>query len=184
MTGKRIAYTAIALAGLAAVGVVAWDRLHVRPPALAAAEAADPPKAPDDKGRAADGDAVRAAMQDFAAAFAKGDAKALAALWTEEGEYVGDDGASLHGRAELEDGYSQFFKKHPDVRLELTVDSVRFVSHGAALVEGAARTHTADKAAEPTSSRVSALLTEENGKWLVALLREWPDDDAALRDVD
>ena len=31
---------------------------------------------------------------------------------------------------------------------------------------------------------VSALFTRENGKWLIALLREWPDQGAALRDVD
>ena len=185
MTGRRTALTTVVLAGVAAVCVgVAWDNLRIRPPALNVAEAADPPKAPEEKGRAADGDAVRAAAKDFVQVFDKGDAKALAALWTDEGEYVAGDGATLHGRAEIEDGYSQFFKKNPDVKLDLTVESIRFISHADAVVEGSARTHSAAKAAEPTSSRVSALFTREKGKWLVALLREWPDEGVALRDVD
>jgi len=168
-----------------AAGVgVAWNRPGLQPAPLRAAEAADKPKAPDEKERKADGDAVRAAAKDFVKLFAKGDAKGLAALWTEEGEYVADDGTTLRGRAEIEDGYSQFFKKNPDVTLDLDVESVHFVSHDNAVAEGVARTHSGAKAAEPTSSRVSALYALENGKWLLALLREWPDEGAALRDVD
>lgn len=185
MTGRRTALTTVVLAGVVAVCVgVAWDNLRIRPPSLNVAEAADPPKAPEDKGRAADDEAVRAAAKDFVQVFDKADAKALAALWTEEGEYVAGDGETLHGRAALENGYSQFFKKNPDVKLDLTIESIRFVSHDDAVVEGTARTHSAAKAAEPTSSRVSALFTRENGKWLLALLREWPDEGAALRDLD
>ena len=97
--------------------------------------------------------------------FEKGDAKALADLWTEEGEYVADDGVTLHGRAALEDGYSQFFKKNPGVKLDLTIDSVHFVSHDDAVVEGFARTHAGAKAEEPTASRVARCSPEkmENG---------------------
>ena len=51
-------------------------------------------------------------------------------------------------------------------------------------MEGTARTHKHAKAGEPTSSRVSALFQREKGQWLLALLREWPDEGAALRDVD
>jgi uncharacterized protein (TIGR02246 family) len=137
-----------------------------------------------DKDREADRDAVRTAVKDFAQTFEKGDAKALADLWTEEGEYVADDGTTLHGRAALKDGYTQFFKKNSDAKLEVTIESVRFISHDSAVVEGAARIHKGAKAGEPTSSRISALYAHENGKWLLALLREWPDNGAALRDVD
>jgi uncharacterized protein (TIGR02246 family) len=140
--------------------------------------------APGDKDREADCDEVRTAVKVFVQTFEKGDASALASLWTEEGEYVADDGTTLHGRAALKDGYTQFFKKNPDSKLEVTIESVRFISHDSAVVEGAARTHKGAKVGEPTSSRISALYAHENGKWLLALLREWPDNGAALRDVD
>lgn len=192
MNGRRIVLTAAVLAAGAVAGLAAaWGGSHTAPPALTAAEpaakpapAADDKKPTDDKDREADREAVRATVKDFIKAFDKGDAKALADFWTEEGEYVAGDGTTLHGRAALEDGYFQFFKKNPDVKLELTIESIHFISHENAVVEGIARTHARAKAEEPTSSRISGLFVLENGKWLVALLREWPDDGAALRDVD
>ncbi len=137
-----------------AIGLgAAWDRLRIPAPALNAAEPADKPpaaadkdKAPDETARPADQDAVRAAVNDFIKVFEKGDAKGLAALFTEEGEYVANDGATLRGRAAMEDGYAQFFKKNPDMKLEAAVDSVRFVSQDNAVVEGSARSHQAGKA--------------------------------------
>ncbi len=185
MALRNVGWLIAVLTGVSAVGVgFGWSRMGVQPGPLSAAETADPPKAPDDKDRAADEAAVRAAVKEFGQAFEKGDAKALAGMWTEEGEYVADDGATLRGRAAIEDGYSQFFKKNPDVKLDMTIESVHFVSHDSAVVEGAARSYKNAKAGEPTSSRVSALYAHENGQWLIALLREWPDEGAALRDVD
>ena len=170
MTRTRIAWVAV-VAGAVAVAVgAAWDRLRVAPPALNAAEAADRPpaaadkdKAPDDEARPADQDAVRAAVKDFIKVFEKGDAKGLAGLFTEEGEYVANDGATLRGRAAMEEGYAQFFKKNPDMKLDVTIDSVRFVSQDNAVVEAAARSHRAGKAEEPTLSRISACTSARRG---------------------
>jgi uncharacterized protein (TIGR02246 family) len=193
MIGKRVAWTVAVLAVVGAgVGVV-WDQLRIQPPTLNAAEAADKPSAavdkdlpkpPEKKEREADRDAVQAAVKNLEKVFEKGDGKTLADLWTEEGEYVGDDAATLRGRAAIADGYAQFFKKNAGVKLELTIESVRFLSRDSAVVEGAARSYKGGKAGEPTSSRVSALYARDNGQWLIALLREWPDEGAALRDVD
>jgi uncharacterized protein (TIGR02246 family) len=194
MNGTRIAWIAVVLAGAAGVGVGAgWDRLRNQPAALNAAEPpARPPAALDkDKDKAADGparpadeEAVRAALKDFSNAFEKADAKALAALFTEEGEYVADDGATLRGRAAMEDGYAQFFKKNPDRKLEVKIDSVRFVSRDNAVVEGSARSYKSGKPGDPTLSRISALYVREKGPWQLAMLREWPNDGTTLDDVD
>jgi uncharacterized protein (TIGR02246 family) len=199
MIRKRIALIAAVLAGVVGVGLgAAWDRLRIQPAPLNAAEPADKPtaaadepaaapdkdKAPDDKPRDADRNAVRAAVNDFVKAFDKGDAKGMANMWTEEGEYVTDDGTTLRGRAAIEDGYSQSFKKSPGLKLDVNVESIRFVSHDSAVLEGVARSHKGDKTGEPTASRISVLFARENDKWLLALLKEWPDDAAALDDVD
>src|SRR5690349_5399586 len=50
-------------------------------------------KAPED--RPADREAVRKALDAFCAAFQKGDAKAVADLWTPTGEYVSDEGTTI-----------------------------------------------------------------------------------------
>ena len=192
MNGKRIALIAAVFVGAAAVGLGAvWDRLRVRPsdlnasePAAKPAAAADKSKAPDEPARKADQEAVRAAVKDFIKAFEKGDAKGLTALFTEEGEYVANDGATLRGRAAMEDGYAQFFKKNPDMKLEVNVDSIRFVSKDNGVLEGAARSYKAGKPGDPTTSRISGLYVRENGQWRLALLREWPDEGTTLDDVD
>src|SRR5262245_50414116 len=60
-----------------------------------------PPKtagAKDSK-HAADEAAIRKETADFIKAVEKGDAKAVAAAWTEDGEYIGEDGTTIRGRA-------------------------------------------------------------------------------------
>src|SRR5262245_28581417 len=52
---------------------------------------------------------IRKQAADFVRAFNKGDAKTLAALWTEEGEYIDDDGTTYRGRAAIEEVYADFF---------------------------------------------------------------------------
>ena len=37
--------------------------------------------------------------------------------------------------------------------------------------------------APPTVSRVSTLFAREDGQWRIALLREWPDEEASLREL-
>jgi uncharacterized protein (TIGR02246 family) len=142
-------------------------------------------KANDEVGAAkhkADEDTIRKAAADLSAAIEKGDAKALADLWTEEGEYIGGTGTAIHGRSAIEAAYAQNFAKDPRTKVELSIDSIRFVSRASAIVEGHAQSQKG-KADQPGSSRFSMLLARENGNWLIALLREWPDEGITLRDM-
>ena len=81
-----------------------------------------------DSSRDADREAILQSARDFAAAFEKGDAKAVAALWTEEGEYESDDGTILRGRAAMEAAFAAHFKGHPAGKMEIKVESIRFPS--------------------------------------------------------
>src|SRR4029450_12487203 len=87
------------------------------PGANAAAKAEEPQ-------RAADREAIRRQSGDFVQAFAKGDAKAVAASWTEQGEYYDDTGTALRGRAEIEQEFAQFFKEHPTSQVAVEIDSI------------------------------------------------------------
>ena len=51
--------------------------------------------------RAADEATIRQATKDFVLAFNSGDSKAAAAFWTEEGDYVGDDGDAVRFRERI-----------------------------------------------------------------------------------
>ncbi len=146
-------------------------------PKTPAAPAAQPEERKPDRA------AVQKAIDGFAAAFQKGDGKAVAALWTAEGEYVGDDGTTIRGRAALEKDYAEFFAKNPENTLDVDVDSIRFPSRDTAVVEGHFKLRTG-KTKELVVSRCSFLYAREDGKWLIAIAREWPGDGLSLRDLE
>ena len=64
-----------------------------------------------------------------------------------------------------------------------TVESIRFPSKDTAIEEGYAQSYKGD-AQEPTASRYSVLHVREGARWLMAVLREWPDEGVSLRDLD
>src|SRR5271157_5015547 len=69
--------------------------------------------------RETDREAILQSARDFTAAFEKGDAKAVAALWTEQGEYESDDGPILRGRTAIEAAFAARFKDRPAGKLEI-----------------------------------------------------------------
>lgn len=124
--------------------------------------------------RKADETAIRTASQALARAFEKGDAKAVAAFWTEEGEYLDEGGEPVRGRAALEKAYAAFFAKRPELKVESKTDAVRFLGKDTAVEEGTFTVRTKDRPAD--SSRYSAMYVRQDGRWQVALLKEWGDD--------
>jgi uncharacterized protein (TIGR02246 family) len=133
--------------------------------------------------RAADEAAVRQATADFIKAVEKGDAKAVAAVWTEDGEYIQDDGSTIRGRSAIEEAYAKAFAKRKNKKLEITVETIRFPSKETAVEEGYAKMYK-DDSEQPTASRYSVLHVREGGHWLMAMLREWPDEGVSLHDLD
>ena len=134
--------------------------------------------------RPADEQAIRAASQAFAKAFEKGDAAAVAALFTEGGEYYDENGKSVRGRAALAKAYAAFFAKRAELKTESKSDAVRFLGQDAAVEEGTFTVRAKDQPA--MSSRYSAMFVRQDGKWLMAMLKEWGDDTtdrASLNDI-
>lgn len=86
-------------------------------------------KAPAELGESArDLAAIRAGSEAFVAAFNKRDAKAVAAMWTEDGEYVDDTGRTFAGRAAIEKGYAELFAGSPPTKIQIAMDSLRLLS--------------------------------------------------------
>jgi len=147
------------------------------------AEDPNPARAAAEPKHKADEEAIRKLSAELTAALEKGDAPAVAALWTEEGEYVGADGTTVRGRAALEAAYAKFFAKTADIKADVTIDGIRFVSRDSAIEEGVAKMRKG-KGTEPATSRYSTLWVRENDRWKIAVLREWPDEGVTLRDLD
>ena len=66
--------------------------------------------------------------QAFTEAFEKGDAKAVAAFWAEDGDYMDLDGRRLQGRPAIENAFNDFFNENKGSKLRIDVKSVRFVT--------------------------------------------------------
>ena len=149
-------FVALALASLVARPAVAQKK-----------EAA----AKDSSAKAADLQAIRESGQAFTKAFAKADAKAIAALWTADGEYVDHTGTVFAGRDAIEKEYESFFKGHPGYQMNLVIDSLKLLSDSAALEDGRALLDPAPPGA-PAISKYTAVHVKVDGKWLMSNVRD------------
>lgn len=124
---------------------------------------------------------IRQAIDEFAQAFARGDARAIAGLFTEEGEAVDPDGATIKGRAAIEDHFAQRLGGAPGDRLEATVEAVSFLAPDVARVTGRTRLRPSDGSV-PLGGRFTSIYIQRDGRWLLAVAREVPDKDLTPHD--
>lgn len=160
----------------AGVAPVSAPKPAVSQPAAPQAAAAQPAAAQPTAGTPAPAEdpesaAIRATSAAFVAAFNKRDAKALAALWTEQGEYADDQGRRFDGRAEIEKGYSEFFATQPPAEIRLEVDSIKRLNANTAIETGRAVLGP-DPARAPGFSQYTVVHVKENGQWLMASVRD------------
>lgn len=132
-------------------------------------------------GRADDEKAIRATVASFAEAFQKGDAKAIAALFTEDGEAVDADGGTIQGRAAIAEHYGARFAASPGDKLETTVEAIRFLAPGVARETGVTQ-HTPSGASSPTTIRYTAIHVKQDGTWRLASVRELLDKEVSHHD--
>jgi uncharacterized protein (TIGR02246 family) len=152
--------------------------------ALTSARAADPQEVKDAIAvRPADTEAIHKLSQAFTASFEKGDAKAVASSWTDQGEYIDDNtGEVFVGREAIEKAFASMFQQLNGARLDVHIQSIRFPSRDTALEEGYSR--LVPKSAElPSNSQYSVLYVREDGAWKAAVVREWGADRHRLDDV-
>jgi uncharacterized protein (TIGR02246 family) len=156
--------------------------------ATAVADSAEKPKASASTSRSTvtDEDAIRASSRAFETAFNKGDVKAIAALWTEDGDYHDEEGAIFKGREAIAGAYREFFEANPDSRLRIVIDSLKLVNDSAAIEDGRAIATTASGA--PAISKYSVVHVKAGGKWLMSTVRdtrvETPSTYAQLEDFE
>src|SRR5437762_12868495 len=62
----------------------------------------------------------------FVEAFHKGDAKAVAALWTPDGDFINENSRVLKGRQAIEDSFAQLFAANKGLKVRIDIASVRF----------------------------------------------------------
>ena len=104
------------------------DKAEAKTSAVHATDVTD--SRPVNAQQSADDAAIRLTTDSFAKAYAEGDAKAAAAHFTSDAEYVNESGTVVEGRAAIEQSFTELFAANPNCRLVMNVDSIRFTSKG------------------------------------------------------
>src|SRR6476660_3778225 len=110
--------------------------------------------------------AIRKAAASYVEAFNKHDARALADLWSPDAVYLNrSTGEEAVGRDAIAAQFTALFKEQPEVKLEVNVASVQFVSPNVAVERGTAKFLAPN--AEPEEIEYSAVDVKRDGKWLL-----------------
>jgi uncharacterized protein (TIGR02246 family) len=158
MTTRRLWGLALGLVAALAVGQF-----------VAAGKVSGQAAEPQAQGKEALGKGKRA--QEFIAAFEKGDAKAVAAFWTENGDYVDETGREYKGRGAIEKMYEKFFAANRGMKLNIIVTSARMIGTDVALEDGITEVTPAGGGL-PSAARFSAVLVKKYGEWYFESVRD------------
>ncbi|HTU25438.1 MAG TPA: SgcJ/EcaC family oxidoreductase, partial [Pirellulales bacterium] len=119
--------------------------------------------------------AIRDVVARLVKAYNGGDADAIASLFTIDGEMIDDEGARVQGRQAIAQDFAAIFQEHPKAKIEIAIDTIRFLGPTLAIEEGTSTvTYDPDAAAE--SGRYQVTYAKQDGKWLTGIARELPEE--------
>jgi uncharacterized protein (TIGR02246 family) len=121
--------------------------------------------------RKADEAAIRANVAAFVKAYNAHDAKAIAALFTPDGQIVDKEGDASEGRDAIQQTFATLFTENPQKRLEVTIESIRFLGSDLAMEEGTTK-ETIAPGEPPEYDRYTVLHVKRDGKWQMAMARD------------
>jgi len=123
--------------------------------------------------RASDRQAIFNNAKTFVNAFEQGDANAVAAMWSEDGDYIDLTGRHLEGRTAIKNAFADFFNENKGSKLRIDVVSLRFVTPDTAIEDGITSLTFAD-GSPPNQARYTNVHVKKNGQWLLQSVREAP----------
>ena len=115
-----------------------------------------------------DESAIIAELDEFSEAWSRGDAKAAASFFTEDGVRVGAAGDVQRGRAELEAAYDQLLHgRFAGAKVTQERGTVRMLTSDLALWQGGMQITPPGGSAPPIKGYVVQLMKKVSGRWLV-----------------
>jgi uncharacterized protein (TIGR02246 family) len=141
--------------------------------ALMAGLVAGPGEGQQSKGDTRDKEAIAKNTEAFIEAFHKGDAAALAAFWTPDGDYTTETGRRLKGREAIEKGLQAFFAQNKGLKVRVESDSLRFVTSEVAIEDGTTFVISAD-GSPPSRARYTIVHVKKEGQWFLSSVRDAP----------
>lgn len=131
---------------------------------------------------------IRKKTAAYVEAYNRHDAKALAAFWAEDGEYIAPESAEvISGRAAIEESFKARFSQADNVKLRAKVESVTFPAKDEAVAVG---TFYVDRPGhEPRQIALKIYFEKRNGDWLIGEIRDidigaTPDHHQYLKELE
>ena len=121
--------------------------------------------------------AIRSIVPNFETAWTKCDAKALAQLWTEDGDFQSPYGSFAKGRMEIEKFYREAFESgYCKSKGTGKIESIRAIQKNVAIIDGTweirgAHDQNGHETA-PEAGRFTAVVAKQNGAWRIVAQRE------------
>lgn len=110
--------------------------------------------------------AIRAMATSYVQAFNSHDAKSLADHWSPDAVYLNrTTGAEVIGRDAVAEQFRVLFEEQPELKVEVNVESVQFISPNVAVEQG--KTKFLAPNAEPEEVDYTAINVRRDGKWLL-----------------
>lgn len=114
--------------------------------------------------------AVEKCIASYVAAFNSGDAKALSAHWTEQGEYLTPAGEKWQGQKQLSESFTAYFAQTKNAKLEIVNTKVEQQSPSVIVETGTARVLAPDQ--EPLETDYQATHVKTTAGWKIDSLKE------------
>ncbi|MDB5337701.1 MAG: hypothetical protein JWN70_3320 [Planctomycetaceae bacterium] len=121
--------------------------------------------------------AIKTLAKSFAQGFNQHQPQAIAELFTADAEITDEGGRTLQGRPAIVKVFDDLFKLHPESRVQVQVNSVRFLGKVLATEEGTTTTTWTDGKQELPieTSRYSVTYVKQDGTWKMANARDLPN---------
>ena len=127
------------------------------------------PKSNEDK-------AVRTTVDSYIEAFNKGDLNGVMAFFTNDADFIDDNGTQYQGKAKLTEIFKRSLAEMKGRKLKATVTSLHLVRPDVAIADGKAEITGPDGNVD--SGRFTSTWIKNNGKWLLCSVRDLPDSPA------
>jgi uncharacterized protein (TIGR02246 family) len=130
-------------------------------------------RAPADQssGNAEDKAAIQKNAAAFVEAFHRGDAKAIAVLWTTDGEYTDQTGRHMKGRENLEKAFEGFLAENKGLKVRIESESIRFITPDVAIEKGVSEVLSPD-GSPPSRARYTNVHVKKDGQWFLSSVED------------
>jgi len=117
-----------------------------------------------------DDQSIKGALANFARLLAAGDAAGLAQLWTEDGEYVDEEGVCTRGRKQIQERFTLVFTQDGKPRVQLAADKIKHLAPTVALVEGVVQRD--EEGQTRPGSHFAMVMVKSDSGWLMSSAAE------------